>query len=145
MPWLVRRRNSNRWFLRIQVMQKSFPNSQPSRTRIGFSEVWIWPQRASSVRAYLGREFNDYWIGRQGPIEWPARSPGMSLCDFFLKYIKGKVCIEPFHSLEELKRRITDEWRRMWPETLRKVWENTELLLNYLSNTNGGHIDGLFY
>ena len=43
---------------------------------------------------------------------------------------------EPLSSLEELKRRITEEWGRIRPEALRKVRENAEPRLNYLSNTN---------
>lgn len=36
------------------------------------------------VRNYLNRTFPNRWIGRGGPIRWPARSPDLTPLDFFL-------------------------------------------------------------
>lgn len=38
----------------------------------------------SEVRAYLGSEYGDRWIGRGGPVAWPARSPDLTPLDFYL-------------------------------------------------------------
>jgi hypothetical protein len=29
------------------------------------------------VREFLDQQFPGHWIGRRGPVEWPARSPGI--------------------------------------------------------------------
>ena len=36
------------------------------------------------VRDWLNDHFPQRWLGRAGPIEWPARSPDLTPCDFFL-------------------------------------------------------------
>ena len=37
-----------------------------------------------NVRQWMDRHFNNRWIGRGGPIAWPARSPDLTPCDFFV-------------------------------------------------------------
>ena len=36
------------------------------------------------VRNYLQEHFGNRWIGRYGPVNWPARSPDLSPLDFFM-------------------------------------------------------------
>ena len=36
------------------------------------------------VRTWLHNKRPENWIGRGGPVEWPARSPDLTPCDFFL-------------------------------------------------------------
>jgi hypothetical protein len=33
---------------------------------------------------WLNNNFGEKWIGRYGPFLWPARSPDLNPCDFFL-------------------------------------------------------------
>jgi hypothetical protein len=42
------------------------------------------PHFALDVRDWLDRRFSGRWSGRRGPHEWPARSPDLTPCDFFL-------------------------------------------------------------
>lgn len=47
---------------------------------------------ALAVRDWLNANLPNRWIGRRGPFEWPARSPDLTVCDFFLwGYIKHQV------------------------------------------------------
>lgn len=41
------------------------------------------PHFARHVREFLGQHFPAQWIGRRGPMEWPARSPDLTPLDFF--------------------------------------------------------------
>ena len=50
------------------------------------------PHFTLSVRARLGQKFLGRWLGRQGPHEWPARSPDLTLCDFFLCVRANRRC-----------------------------------------------------
>lgn len=44
------------------------------------------------VREILNARFPDRWIGRGGPIIWPARSPDLNVLDYFVwGYIKALV------------------------------------------------------
>ncbi|UYV67885.1 hypothetical protein LAZ67_5002389 [Cordylochernes scorpioides] len=46
---------------------------------------WLRVERKrKDVRAYLDQNLSGQWIGRRGPIEFPARSPDLTPLDFFL-------------------------------------------------------------
>jgi hypothetical protein len=36
------------------------------------------------VRYFLNDSFRNCWIGRGGAVNWPARSPDLASCNFFL-------------------------------------------------------------
>lgn len=62
---------------------------------------------ADVVREWLNTKLPNRWIGRRGPIEWPARSPDLSPCDFYLwGRLKDIVYRERVHTLDELRDRI---------------------------------------
>ena len=41
------------------------------------------PHNYLSLREHLDITFPNSWIGRNGPIAWPPRSPDLSVLDFF--------------------------------------------------------------
>ena len=126
------------------LIRKVFPCLASMHSDYVFQQDNASPHRAIKVRAYLDRKCYNYWIGRKGPVDWPARSPDLTPCDFFLwGHIKAKVYATPVSSTEELRHRIKSECRRIRPETLAKVWENLKLRLNYLRNVDGGNIEYL--
>lgn len=50
------------------------------------------PHYTRRVREILDERFPDKWIGRGGPITWPARSPDLNVLDYFVwGHIKAKV------------------------------------------------------
>ena len=58
-------------------------------------------------RRYFDNKRPENWIGRSGPVEWPARSPYLTPCDFYLReHLKEKVCNTLVDSIEDLKSRI---------------------------------------
>ena len=76
---------------KYMLSRKVFPASTRLEQEYVFQQYDPEPHRTSSVRAYLNRKCSICWIGRQSPIDWPARSPQLSSCDFFLWIcIKGK-------------------------------------------------------
>lgn len=61
------------------------------------------------MRAYLDSEFGDKWIGRGGPVNWPARSPDLTPLDFYLwAELKRLVYTEEARSVNDLRQRIID-------------------------------------
>lgn len=59
------------------------------------------------VRNYLDVTFGQQWIGRGGPVRWPARSPDLSCLDFYLwGHLKSLVYDTPVDNAEELVARI---------------------------------------
>ena len=143
-PYEIKDGNVTGESYRNLLIRKVFPRLASLRTDFVFQQDGASPHRATRVRAYLNRKCNNYWIGRQGPVDWPARSPDLTPCDFFLwGHVKAKVYATPVTSVEELSRRVTSACRSIRPETLAKVWDNIKLRLNYLSKVNGGHIENL--
>jgi hypothetical protein len=61
------------------------------------------------VNAFLNQHFPDRWIGRGGPVAWPARSPGLSPLDyFFWGHMKSLVYAVKSNSRADLLNRIMD-------------------------------------
>lgn len=59
------------------------------------------------VRQYLNQKFPNRWIGRGGPVAWPARSPDLNPLDFFLwGYVKSLVYDTPIVTQEDLLARV---------------------------------------
>ena len=55
------------------------------------------------VRAWLDGKLEDRWMGRGGPIPWPARSPDLSPLDFWLWSYQNKVYANAVTTLDELR------------------------------------------
>ncbi|KAJ8934422.1 hypothetical protein NQ318_015450 [Aromia moschata] len=66
-------------------------------------------------------EFNEHWIGRDGPILWPPRSPDLTILDFYLwGRLKQIVYREPLENDEEqLKTRIQNAVKSLSIEEIR--------------------------
>lgn len=47
------------------------------------------PHFGNQVRNHLNEAFGERWIGRGGPVSWPARSPDLNPLDFFLGSDEG--------------------------------------------------------
>lgn len=59
------------------------------------------------VRNRLNEIFPNRWIGRGGPIQWPPRSPDLTIMDFFMwSWIKNRVYAERIIDIDHLRNRI---------------------------------------
>ena len=59
------------------------------------------------VREFLNVQFQNRWIGRNGPQNWPPRSPDLTAPDFFLwEYVKGIVYNTAPTTPDNMKERI---------------------------------------
>lgn len=65
---------------------------------------------SSNVKQYLDANYENRWIGRNGPVLWPARSPDLTPLDFYVwGRLKGLVYVkEPINSREQLINKIND-------------------------------------
>ena len=60
-----------------------------------------------AARKLLDDNMPGRWIGRRGPIEWPPRSPDLSVCDFFFwSALRDKVYTHRPTNKHQLARRI---------------------------------------
>jgi hypothetical protein len=80
---------------------------------------------AGDVREWVEQKFPGRWIGRRGPIEWPARSPDLSPMDFFLWiYLKDIVYKNKPKSLQDLRQSIILAFQTIDSDLCKKVCES---------------------
>ena len=101
------------------------------------------------VRRWLNDVFPHRWIG-WGVHEdlifcpWPARSPNLTPCDYFLwGYMKDKVFVPPPMSIPDLKNRITTVVETITPDMLIRVWQELDYRLHVCRVTKGAYIEHL--
>lgn len=104
----------------------------------------IWQQDGApshnirSVVTYLNNHYN-LWIGRNGPIRWPANSPDLTPLDLFLwGYLKNKVYYDRPENINILRQKIEQETLllqrenvvfvtnalRKWKDNVQKCYDN---------------------
>lgn len=110
----------------IADMMDDVPLAIINHPEFYFQQDGAPPHFANIVRQYLNTEYGNHWIGRQGPVPWPARSPDLTPCDFFLwGEIKRRVYVEEAQSLEQLKNKINQAFEEV---------KNNVVVLNKLKN-----------
>lgn len=76
------------------------------RQEIIFQQDGAPPHFNTNVRDWLSANYPT-WIGRGGPVPWPARSPDLNPMDFFVwGFMKSEVYATPVNTEEELQNRI---------------------------------------
>ena len=116
-----------------------------------FRGLW-WAQdgapahRLIEVRDRLNEVFGENRvIAFQHNVEWPPRSPDLTLCDFFLwGYLKNKVFTTPPENIDVLRQRIIEEFNalRQQPEMIRHVMRGIYRRIIRCVERNGGHVEG---
>jgi hypothetical protein len=90
----------------------------------------------------LSEMFPPHVISRRGNIEWPARSPDLNTCDYFLwRYLKIKVYKKKPRTTEDLKQDIREEVAAIPPTMLQRVMQKfLTRVLGECVNNNGRHL-----
>lgn len=96
------------------------------------------------AREVLDRLYNNRWIGRKGPINWPARSPDLTSPDFFLwGYLKDKVYKEKPTTRENMMQRIIDACAAITPDMLMRCVKEFEARINKCIEVQGHQFEQL--
>ena len=102
------------------------------------------PHYATTVRQFLDGAFPGCWIGRAGPITWPARSPDLTPCDYFLwGYVKHEVYKTRIQSLNHLEQRIFEVFESIPEGMLQNVLDHWVERLEACEMQGGHHIEHL--
>jgi hypothetical protein len=60
-----------------------------------------------NVRLHQNQTFGEQWIGRGGPVNWPARSPDLNPLEFWLRgHVEALVYSARINGLEVLQHRV---------------------------------------
>lgn len=100
----------------------------------------------TSVRQWFNQHFPNRWIGRGGSIPWPARSPDLTPCDYYVwGHMKSLVyddLTSPISSVDELRRRIIRAAEKMKINlTTRVVKTELRHRMRLCIRNRGGHFE----
>jgi len=115
---------------RYTEMLRTFLQSELQRLGIETQTPWFQQDGATAhtvktAMRVLNEMFPACMISQRGNIEWPARSPHLNACDFFLwGYIKSKVYERKPRTKVDLKQNIRDEVAAISPTMLQQVMQN---------------------
>ena len=72
------------------------------------------PHFSRVARQFFNQHFANKWIGRGGPVAWPARSPDLNPLDFHLwGHLKSIVYATSIENAEILRNRIEQGFRQI--------------------------------
>lgn len=109
----------------VPAMRQSSANQNIPWKEVYFQQDGAPAHFSVAVRNYLNEIFPNRWIGRNGPIRWPPRSPDLTPLDFFLwGYLKDKVFRTRAETLDEMSRRILEFCSVVDADMLERVRES---------------------
>lgn len=94
------------------------------------------------VRNYLNEKYPNRWIGRGGPIAWPARSPDLTPLDFFLwGHVKEQVYKTQVNTVIELRERIQTALNNVPQDMILRATEAVMRRTQMCINMEGRHFE----
>lgn len=133
--------NHNTYLEMLQNFLTDKLDELPLNYRMGmfFQQDGCPAHYAGTVRNWLISEFNEKWIGRDGPILWPPRSPDLTIMDFYLwGRLKQIVYSEPLdNDKEQLKTRIQNAVRSLSIEEIRRSYNEFRARIEICADKGG--------
>lgn len=107
-------------------------------------ERMLWQQDGApahfslTVRAFLDQHFPGRWIGRNGPIAWPPRSPDLTPMDYSIwGILKEKVFTRRPKSIPEMRQFIVEEFQLLSVELCQKICRSVPKRLQRCADVEG--------
>ncbi|XP_058796768.1 uncharacterized protein LOC131667396 [Phymastichus coffea] len=115
-----------------------------TRQRMWFQQDGAAPYFARIVWAFLDENYNGRWIGRGGPVNWPASSPDLTSPDFYLwGYLKNVVFEQQPKTREDMQDRIRQACAAILKETLLGTVRHFQRRFDLCLQANGGNFEHL--
>lgn len=109
-----------------------------TRMRMYFQQDGAPPHFAIDVRNYLNEMYPQRWIGRGGPIRWPARSPDLTAPDFYLwGFLKNAVYRERPTTKADMIERIRIACNSITRDTLLRTVTHFQRRIQLCQQVNG--------
>ena len=94
--------------------------------------------------AFLGEFFDRRIISINADIQFPPRSPCLTIVDYFVfPYLKNRIFRTPVANLQALQQRIVDECASITPEMLQNSFDSMKRRVNLCIEQGGGHFQQL--
>lgn len=92
--------------------------------------------------AVLNARFPDKWMGRGGPIIWPARSPDLNVLDYFVwGYIKDLIEHRRNDAEDDVRRAIIVAFNTITPEMAHRATRDIVRRVELCSREQGRHFE----
>ena len=92
------------------------------------------------------KHFPERLISIRGDLEWPARSPDLTPCDFFLwVFLKSRFYVNRPRTLQDLKTNIQEEIANIAPAMLAGVMTNTRNRFTQCMENGGRHLPDVIF
>ncbi|CAK1578615.1 unnamed protein product [Parnassius mnemosyne] len=137
--------NSGRY---VNMLQEFF---LPRLDALDLGDIWFQQDGATAhtaraSMAVLREHFPERLISIRGDLQWPARSPDLSPCDFFLwGFLKSRVYVNRPRTLQDLKNNIQEEIANITPALLQRVMTNTRNRYTQCIENKGRHLPDLIF
>lgn len=124
---------------------------EPQLQQNDLGQVWFQQDGATAhtarnSMAVLREMFPGRLISRYGDIPWPARSPDLTPCDYFLwGYLKSEVYKHRPRTLDALKDAIRLEVGHISQQMLRRVMDNFRTRLQQCIDNEGHHLHDVLF
>ena len=122
------------------------------RKRIPLVKTWFQQDGATAHTAaasigLLERHFKQRIISKNGPVNWPPRSPDLTAPDFFLwDYVKSQIYGTPTGTVKALKQRISECIRSIDAEVRRdSILVALRKRIEECGRRRGGHLDVIIF
>lgn len=133
----------------VRLKKKMIPNNFKNKLIFLQSNQPVWFQQDGSsvhsariVTEYLDENFPGRWIGRHGPVKWPARSPDLTPLDFFYwGHIKSRLSKRAINGLDQLSDAIVEISEEISTEMLANTQRSFYDRLGYCLSVNGSHFE----
>lgn len=102
------------------------------------------PHYAAAVCHYLNDQYGQNWIGRGGPIPWPARSPDLNPLDYFLwGYVKSMVYAGDTLVRVECIQKIMQTFASIQPNMIQRSINDFRRRIQLCERVHGHHFEQL--
>lgn len=136
---------------RYVEMLNTFLGPELQRRGVEVSQLWFQQDGATAHTARMSMKrvqemFPRRAISRFGDVHWPARSPDLSVCDFFLwGHLKDRVYRSKPRTTEELKQSIQHEIQTVPLEMIRRAMQNFRQRLELCIQNEGQHLSDVVF
>jgi hypothetical protein len=138
--------NSHRYCEMLETFLRPNFDELNNIQNVWFQQDGATAHTALHVMGILREMFPGHLISMRGDIVWPARSPDLSPCDFFLwGYLKSKVYMHRPRTIEQLKRSIQQEVAAIPQVMIHRVMGNFRERLHQCIRNNGAHLSDIIF
>jgi len=128
------------------LLHSSSPRSSSEQNHL-LSTRWGYKSHCKNCNEHFVPTFPGLHISRYGDIKWPARSPYLSVCDFYLwGHLKSVVySAPPPHTTQELKLQVQEEISRIPVDVLRRAMSSVHDRLAECEQCNRGQLEDVIF